>query len=131
MPDFEKSREMAASPEVTWAVVSDPGRRADWVPTARSSRPAGDRTVHLRGQSHGHDYDTNSGFVTDNGARRLSWNSPRLPGYEGVLTVTEHGAGSRVTVRVTLPDVPPGSDAELERGLGEALDRIDRLTMAG
>jgi hypothetical protein len=130
MPDFEKSQEMAASADVTWAVVSDPRRLVDWVPTASSSSPAGDNVVHLKGESHGHDYDTDSGFVADDSARRLSWNSPRLPGYEGVLTVTAHGAGSRVTVRVTLPGVPPGAGPELERGLGEALERIDRLTAA-
>ena len=130
MADFEQSEEIAASAEVTWAVVADPHRLAGWVPTARSSSPAGDHAVHLRGESHGHDYDTDSGFVADDGARRLSWNSPRLPGYEGVLAVTGHGAGSRVTVRVTLPRVPPGARGELERGLAEALDRIEGLATA-
>jgi uncharacterized protein YndB with AHSA1/START domain len=131
MPDFEKSHDIAASPDATWAVVSDPHRLADWVPTARSSSPAGDSTVRLQGESHGHDYDTDGGFIADDSAKRLSWNSPRVPGYEGVLTVTGYGTGSRVTVRVTLPDVPVGAGTELERGLGEALDRIGRLTAAG
>ena len=128
MPDFEKSKQIAASPEVTWSVVADPHRLAEWVPTARSSSPAGDHAVHLHGESHGHGYDIDSGFTADDDARRLSWNSPRLPGYGGVLAVTSHGAGSRVTVRVTLPHVPPGAGDEMERGLAEALDRIERLT---
>lgn len=131
MPDFEKSQKISASPDLTWAVVSDPRRLADWVPTAASSRPAGDDTVHLTGESHGHDYDTESGFVADDSTRRLSWNSPRLPGYEGTLTVTPDGAGSHVTVRMAIPGVPAGAGPELERGLGEALDRIDRLTAGG
>lgn len=131
MPEFEKSREIAASPDVTWALVSDPGRLAEWVPTTRSSSSAGDNAVRLQGESHGHDYDTDGGFVTDDSARRLSWDSPRIPGYEGLLTVAGHGSGALVTVRVTLPDVPEDARGELERGIGEALDRIARLTTAG
>jgi hypothetical protein len=52
----------------------------------------------------------------------------RYHGYRGVLTVTGRGTGSRATVRVTIPDVPPGADTELARGLGETLDTIDQLT---
>lgn len=128
MPDFEQSREIDAAPEAVWQLVSDPHRLAEWVPTTASSEPAGEDHVQLRGESHGHDYDTCGGFTADDAAHRLSWDSPRHNGYEGVLTVTGHGTGSRVAVRVTIPDVPPGADAELARGLGETLDRIDRLT---
>jgi uncharacterized protein YndB with AHSA1/START domain len=127
MPDIEKSQEIAAPPDITWAIVSDPHRLADWVPTARSSNPAGDHTVRLQGESHGHDYDTDSRFVADDSARRLSWNSPRLAGYEGALSVTAHGTGSWVSIRITLPDIRTDAGPELERGLGEALERIDRL----
>jgi len=128
--DFEKSREVGAAPEVVWRLVSDRKRLAEWVPTTTSSQPSGDVSVQLRGESHGHDYDTRGGFVADDAARRLSWDSPRLSGYRGVLTVTGHGAGSRVTVRVVIPDVPPEASAELARGLEETLDRIDQLVRA-
>ncbi len=128
MPEFEDSREMDATPQAVWRLVSDPQRLAEWVPTATSSRAAGEDSVQLQGDSHGHDYDTRGGFVADEAARRLSWDSPRHSGYAGVLTVTGHDAGSLVTVRVTIPDVPPGADAEVARGLGETLDRIDQLT---
>jgi predicted DNA-binding protein (MmcQ/YjbR family)/uncharacterized protein YndB with AHSA1/START domain len=128
MPDFEESREMDAAPEVVWRLVSDPQRLAEWVPTTRFSQPAGHDTVRLQGESHGHDYDIRGGFAADDATRRLSWDSPRHSGYQGVLTVTGDDAGSRVTVRVTIPDLPPGADAELARGLTETLDRIDQLT---
>jgi len=128
--DFEKSREVGAAPEVVWRLVSDRKRLAEWVPTTTSSQPSVDDSVQLRGESHGHDYDTRGGFVADDAARRLSWDSPRLSGYRGVLTVTGHGAGSRVTVRVVIPDVPPEASAELARGLEETLDRIDQLVRA-
>src|SRR5215470_16255522 len=48
----------------------------------------------------------------------------------GHLTVTEHGAGSRVTVRVTIPQAPPDADEEIARGLTETLDRIGRIARA-
>ncbi len=67
-------------------------------------------------------------FVADTAGRRLSWDSPRREGYHGVLTVTVHGTGARVTVRVTIPDVPPSADAEMTRGVTETLERIDQLT---
>jgi uncharacterized protein YndB with AHSA1/START domain len=128
MAEFEQSREIAARPDAVWGLVSDPRRLAEWVPTTTSSRPAGPDAVELQGESHGHDYDTRGGFVADADGRRLSWDSPRLGGYRGTLAVTEHGAGSRVTVQVTIPDVPAGARGEIERGLGETLDRISQLT---
>jgi hypothetical protein len=126
--DFEESREMGAAPDVIWRLVSDPQRLAEWVPTTTSSQPAGEGGVQLRGESHGHGYDTRGGFTADHAARRLSWDSPRYSGYHGVLTVAGHGVGSRVTVQLTIPDVPAGAGAELARGLGETLARIEQLT---
>jgi uncharacterized protein YndB with AHSA1/START domain len=128
MPEFEQSREMNAAADAVWRLVSDPHRVAEWVPTTASSQPTGDESIHLRGESHGHDYDTRGGFVADAAARRLSWDSPRHEGYHGVLTVTGQGTGTRVTVRVTIPDAPPDANTEMTRGLTETLDRIDRLT---
>jgi len=130
MAEFEQSRDMGAAPEAVWRLVSDPRRVADWVPTAASSQAAGQGGVQLRGESHGHGYDTRGGFVADAAARRLTWDSPHYQGYRGALTVTGRGAGSQVTLQVTIPDVPPGADAELARGLSVTLDRIDQLTRA-
>jgi uncharacterized protein YndB with AHSA1/START domain len=127
MPDFEQSREIDAAPDAVWRLVSDPGRLADWVPTTTASRPEGEDAVHLRGESHGHDYDLRSGFVADAAARRLSWDSPRLSGYQGTLHVAGHADGSHVTVQVTIPDVLAREDQEINRGLRETLDRIARL----
>lgn len=45
--------------------------------------------------------------------RRLSWDSPRQSGYRGALTVADHADGSRVTVRVTIPDVPASAGEEI------------------
>jgi len=127
MGDFEQSRDIGAVPDAVWQLVSDPNRLADWVPTTTASRPAGGDAVELQGESHGHDYDTRSGFVTDDAAKRLSWDSPRLSGYRGTLVVADHAGGSRVTVRVTIPDDLARADEEINRGLRETLDRIAGL----
>ncbi len=130
MADFEQSREIDAAPEAVWRLVSDPDRLADWVPTTTASRAAARDAVQLQGESHGHDYDLRSGFVADDDARRLSWDSPRLSGYQGSLTVSGHDGGSRVTVQVTIPGAPAAMHEEITRGLAETLDRIGRLTRA-
>ena len=127
MGDFEQSLDIGAAPEAVWSLVSDPSRLAAWVPTTTASRPAGGDAVELQGESHGHDYDIRSGFVTDDAAKRLSWDSPRLSGYRGTLVVADHGGGSRVTVWVSIPDVPAQADEEIMRGLRETLDRIAGL----
>ena len=130
MSEVEQSRELDATAEAVWRLVSDPDRLAEWVPTMAASRSTGQDTVQLRGESHGHDYETSGRFVTDEAARRLSWDSPQHSGYQGVLTVAEHDGGSTVTVWVTVPDLPPIADEELARGAAEALDRIGRLAGA-
>jgi len=127
MGDFEQSRDIGVAPDAVWRLVSDPSRLADWVPTTTASRPAGGDAVELQGESHGHDYDIRGGFVTDDAAKRLSWDSPRLSGYRGTLVVADHAGGSRVTVQVTIPDVPARADEEIARGLRETLDRIAGL----
>ncbi len=125
--EVEQSRQLDATAEAVWRLVSDPDRLAEWVPTIVASRPAGQGTVHLQGESHGHDYDISGRLTLDQAARRLSWDSPRNAGYQGELTVTGHDGGSTVTVRVSVPDLPPSVGEELERGAAEALDRIGRL----
>lgn len=130
MAEFEQSRDIGVTPEAIWALVSDPGRLADWVPTTTASRPAGHDAVQLQGESHGHDYDLRGRFAADDHARRLVWDSPRDSGYRGSLTVAGHQTGSRVTVQVTIPDIPAAAHPEISRGLGETLDRISRLAQA-
>jgi uncharacterized protein YndB with AHSA1/START domain len=130
MGDFEQSREVGATPDAVWHLVSDPNRLADWVPTTTASRPAGEDAVRLQGESHGHDYDTRGGFVADAAAKRLSWDSPTHSGYRGTLVVADHAGGSRVTVRVTIPDAPAQADEEIMRGLRETLDRVAGLAQA-
>jgi uncharacterized protein YndB with AHSA1/START domain len=129
MAEVEQSRELEATAEAVWRLVSDPDRLAEWVPTIAASHPAGQGTVQLQGESHGHDYNTSGRFTLDEAARRLSWDSPRHPGYRGVLAVAGHDGR---TARRNLTRAQPGHDRlrgsrscarepRLPRGSGRAL----------
>jgi uncharacterized protein YndB with AHSA1/START domain len=126
VPDYEGSRAIDAPPDAVWRLVADPQRLPEWVPTTQESHAEGGG-VWLHGESHGHSYDMHGGFHADEQARRLSWDSSRLPGYLGDLSIAEEGAGSRVTIHLTVPDLPPDAGEEMNRGIAEALDRIAQL----
>src|SRR5262249_59413293 len=107
MADFEQSQQIDAAPDAVWRLVSDPRRLADWVPTTSASRPEGEDHVHLRGESHGHDYDTSGGFVTDDAAPPPSWDSPRPSRHPGTPLVAANNGGPRATPPVPPPPAPP------------------------
>lgn len=128
MPDFEDSRVVSAAPSDVWSLVSDRQRLPDWVPTIAASHAEGEHGVEAQGESHGHTYDAHGNFDADDSARRLQWDSARYSGYRGELTVTESDSGSRVAIRVSVPEAPPGSEEEMKKGITETLDRIEQLS---
>ena len=42
MAEIEGSRSFGVTGDALWAVVADPARLADWVPTMRRAQPSGD-----------------------------------------------------------------------------------------
>ena len=132
MAEVEGSRSFGITGDAMWAVVADPARLADWVPTMRLAAPAGASEVHLEGESHGHAYSLDSMLRVDQGSRRLHWGADEDDGYRGWLQVTDQPAGSEVRIHVAIPDDRLGShpdDAagEIRRGLDEAFDRLAGL----
>jgi Polyketide cyclase / dehydrase and lipid transport len=135
MAEFEGSRGFGVTADALWAVVADRSRLADWVPTMRLARPAGDAEVHLEGESHGHPYSLDSMLRVDEGGRRLDWGDAGDDGYRGWLRVTGGTPGSEVRLHVAVPDdrlgpAPEAAVAEIRRGIGEALDRLAGLVPA-
>ncbi len=49
MAEVEGARDFGVTGDALWAVVADPARLADWVPTMRRAEPAGGAGVHLEG----------------------------------------------------------------------------------
>lgn len=132
MAEVEGSRGFDVSCDALWAVVSDPARLADWVPTMRRAAPAGPAEVHLEGESHGHPYSLDSMLRVDQGDRRLHWGSDADEGYRGWLQVLDRPPGSEVRLHVAVPDARLGPSAgaaasEIREGIEEAFDRLAGL----
>ena len=135
MVEADGSRAFNISGDALWAVVADPARLADWVPTMRLAAPSGKAEVHLEGESHGHPYSLDSTLRTDEDERRLSWGGAEDEGYRGWLRVEDRPSGSEVHIHVAVPDerIGPSADAattEIRRGMEEAFDRLARLITA-
>jgi uncharacterized protein YndB with AHSA1/START domain len=132
MAEIDGSRAFDVTAGAVWAVVSDPARLADWVPTMRLAQPAGKEEVHVEGESHGHRYSLDSLLRIDEGDRRLHWGTEGDDGYRGSLHVADRPSGSEVHLHVAIPDdrlgpSPDHAAAELRRGVEETFDRLAGL----
>ncbi len=132
MAEVEGARDFGVTGDALWAVVADPARLADWVPTMRRAESAGGAGVHLEGESHGHRYSLDSALRVDAGDRRLHWGTAGDDGYRGWLQVTDASPGSRVRIHVAVPDDRLGRSAgaaaeEIRRGMEDAFDRLAGL----
>lgn len=129
MAEIDGSRAFEITADALWAVVADPARLADWVPTMRRAQPSGKEEVHVEGESHGHRYSLDSELRIDEGDRRLDWGAEGDYGYRGSLRVAERPSGSEVHLHVVVPDdrlgpFPDSAAAEIRRGMEEAFDRL-------
>jgi uncharacterized protein YndB with AHSA1/START domain len=138
MAEIDGSRAFDVTADAVWAVVADPARLADWVPTMRLAQPAGagggvgTEEVHLEGESHGHPYSLDSRLRIDEGNRRLDWGAEGDRGYRGSLRVAERPTGSEVHLHVAIRDdrlgpSPDSAAAEIQRGIEETFDRLAEL----
>jgi uncharacterized protein YndB with AHSA1/START domain len=132
MAEIDGSRTFDTTADAVWAVVADPARLADWVPTMRLAQPSGREEVHVEGESHGHAYSLDSLLRIDEGDRHLHWGAEGDVGYSGSLSVTERPSGSEVHLHVAVPDdrlgpSPDSAAAEIQRGMEETFDRLAGL----
>jgi uncharacterized protein YndB with AHSA1/START domain len=132
MAEIDGSREFDSAADAVWAVVADPARLADWVPTMRLAQPSSRDEVHVEGESHGHPYSLDSLVRIDEGDRRLEWGAEDDDGYRGWMRVAERPSGSEAHIHVTIPDdrlgpSPDSAAAEIQRGIEETFDRLSAL----
>ena len=132
MAEIDGSRAFDAAADAVWAVVADPARLADWVPTMQLAQSAGADEVHVVGESHGHPYSLDSVLRIDEGDRHLHWGAEGNDGYRGSLHVAERPSGSEVHLHVSIPDdrlgpSPDRAAAEIRRGVEETFDRLSSL----
>jgi uncharacterized protein YndB with AHSA1/START domain len=132
MAEIDGSRTFDVTADAVWAVVADPARLADWVPTMRLAEPSGSDEVHVEGESHGHRYSLDSLLRIDEGDRRLHWGAEGDDGYRGSLRVEARPPGSEVHLHVDVPDdrlgpSPDRAAAEIRQGMEDAFDRLAGL----
>lgn len=131
MAEVSTTRQVDCDAETLWAVVSDPTRLAEWVPTANESTSRAPGSIHIKGESHGHPYDLESQVRADVSAKRLEWRSD-TSSYRGWLQIRAESDGSNIEVKVAIPDahVPAKEDAldEIRQGIDDTIDRLIRLT---
>ena len=133
MTEIDRSRTFEITADTLWAVVADPARLADWVPTMRLAQPSGKEEVHVEGESHGHRYSLDSLLRVDESDRCLHWGAEGDDGYRGSLRVAERPSGSEVYLNFAIPDdrlgpSPDSAVVEIQRGIEEAFDRLAGLT---
>jgi Polyketide cyclase / dehydrase and lipid transport len=133
MTEIDRSRTFEITADTLWAVVADPARLADWVPTMRLAQPSGKEEVHVEGESHGHRYSLDSLLRVDESDRCLHWGAEGDDGYRGSLRVAERPSGSEVYLNVAIPDdrlgpSPDSAVVEIQLGIEEAFDRLAGLT---
>ena len=132
MAEFDGARAFDINADALWALVAEPARLADWVPTMRLAQPSGKEEVHVEGESHGHRYSLDSLLRIDEGGRLLHWGAEGDDGYRGSLRIAERPSGSEVHLHVAVPDdrlgsSPDSAAAEIRRGIEEAFDRLAGL----
>ena len=135
MAEVNGSRGFDVTSNALWAVVADPARLADWVPTMWRAEPSGAAEVHVEGESHGHRYSLDSQLRIDEGDRSLHWGAEEDEGYHGWLRVEDRSPGSEVHIQVTIPDArlgpSPGTAAEeIRQGVEETFDRLASLIVS-
>src|SRR5690242_4685386 len=132
MTEVEGSRSFDVTSDALWAVVADPARLADWVPTMWRAEPAGAEEVHLEGESHGHRYSVDSLLRIDKDHRSLHWGAEGDKGYCGWLQLADLPSGSEVRIHISVPgdgltSSAEAAVAEIQQGLEETFDRLAGL----
>jgi uncharacterized protein YndB with AHSA1/START domain len=133
--DFDGFRDIDASGDAVWAVVADPKRLPEWLPTVATAHvpgATGGSSIELEGESHGHTYSLTSMWRADDAVHRLEWAGAGSDAYKGSLRVLDRAVGSSgVKVHITVPDErvasSPDAEAVIRQGMEEALDRLSAL----
>ena len=135
--NFDGSRRLEVDGEAVWAIVADPRRLPDWLPTVVSAHLTAEgegqsASVELEGDSHGHPYCLTSPWSEDRRVRKLEWGGSSRADYRGSLRVQDAAAGSsEIYLYLSVPDERvaswPDAEAEIRRGMEEAFDRLSTL----
>ena len=133
----DDSRTLAVSAQAVWAIVADPRRLPEWLPTVATAHFATqgegqNASIELEGESHGHRYSLTSLWADDQDVHKLVWGDNSIGGYRGSLSVQDLATGSsEIQLNLNVPDERvaswPDAEGEIRRGMAEAFDRLSIL----
>lgn len=117
-----------AGADAAFAVLADPVRLPDYVPTLRLvDSTAVEGELDVDADLDERDGAPDAGFSADRRTRRMTWGRPNEP-YGGSLDV-EPGTASTSTVTIRLRIRDDADAAEVERIVDQAVGSIRRLVL--
>jgi hypothetical protein len=137
MSEYERSRQVQASPDAVFAFLADARNLAAILPTVNAVEPGEDGRIHVHGKTHGVAYKDDGWFHIDEARRRLEWGTDERT-YSGWMTVSAEDGGTRVVAHLSFaphvtasgrpitgePDIDPDP---AEESLEAALDSLRNL----
>jgi ribosome-associated toxin RatA of RatAB toxin-antitoxin module len=129
MPEYERSLQVQADPDVIFEFVSDVRNLPRYLPTTQHAEPQGPDRVHVEGEAHHHHFDADGFLRTDRARHRLEWGADEGY-YSGWLQIRPREGGSEVTVHLRFDSMPGAqsgvqpSDADIVEGLEKGLRSI-------
>lgn len=140
MAEIEAERRIDAGADEVFALVADPSRLPEWLPTVSSAQRSGPGTVDVEGTAHGRSYDDSGFWRAQPDQLRVEWGEPSRGGepsqYAGWLQVahSDRGDGEACSVTVHLSFLggrgddhvgPPADEAQV--ALDTALRQLGEL----
>ncbi|MCW2665683.1 MAG: Polyketide cyclase/dehydrase [Frankiales bacterium] len=135
MSEHEASRVVQAPRDTVFALVADPARLPEWLPTVQEATPSltgeGTEVVDVEGEAGGSHYQDRGYWRPEAVQLRVEWGSPSRGGaaapYAGWLQVADQaGGGCEVTAHLSFFDESVRPDG-VEAGLAQALNALAGL----
>ena len=129
MSEHEASRTVQAPRDSVFALVADPARLPEWLPTVQQATASltgdGTEVVDVEGDAGGGHYEDRGYWRPEAVQLRVEWGKP--PAYSGWLQVAEStGGGCEVTAHLSFTDESVRPD-DVESGLAQALEALADL----
>jgi len=127
MADYERTVELPAPADRTFASLADPANMPKYVAMMTTAEPKGGGTVHVAAEVQGRHEEGDAHIHADRARRRLEWGGEGEGGYRGWLQVEPSGDGSTVTVHIHAEHEGQDDDAVINRAFDDTMEKMRRL----
>lgn len=126
MPEYTRSREIAAPADGLFAYLADVDNLPDVLPHLTAVGPPSDGHVEVATRRGAEEVRTEAWVRADATARRMEWGAPGQRGYTGHLEVEGDGSVSRVTITITTANEDAdGVGGRIDRALTAIAERLE------